>query len=190
MRGKAIITNGKFLGNLASLFALTFVVLTTTGCKSTEKRLQGEWKVTNVYIDGKEILEIKENYDTWFCGRATDIAKYQMDNGSILFDESGRYRAMIVYILKETVEYQFCNSDNYDEYSATSDEGRWRLIGKDRLEIYTPAYDKTYECTIERLKKKELRLRCPCWKDCSIDLLEDGDVDYTIKEVEIVAVKQ
>ena len=158
-------------------------------CAKPEKVIPGTWTITEAKVDGKDELNVTDSGQDPDCGNTTASVTAKINGGKATFNEDG------TYILTRNVSATFTqNSESCPSFTlpisdVDTTKGTWVVVGKDKLILKESGSNEQAECTIVKLKRKKMVLKCPCTQDCQIDLLEDGDVDYVWQETEFVLEK-
>lgn len=174
---------------ILALAGIGIGLMVIASCVKPEKRIPGTWTATSVKFDGQEEVTITDSDLDLTCGEVSASASVRITSLTVTFKEEGNYTMITTYLESGNYNSTLCGS-----YSGTSTEidttdGTWAVIGKDKLILKPSDSNQETECTIVKLKKKEMILSCPCVEDCDVDLLEDGDIDYILKEIEFTLEK-
>ncbi len=167
---------------------LTSSLILLGACANPEKVIPGTWTVVEAKFDGQNELSISDSNQNPDCGNETASATAQITSAIFQFNEDGTYTNTTTLSVTYTYNSDQCLSISLPITETDTISGTWTLLGKDKLLLKTSSQEA--ECTIVKLKRKKMILSCPCMKDCQFDLLEDGDIDYTLKETEFSMEKQ
>lgn len=106
-------TNSKKMKNKLSLIVSFFTIITLftlTSCNSITKKIQGEWILTDVIVDGETITPSFSNMKIYFIGDTIEIYDYgyyidtvkiKIDGNKIHYrDSTGEYSVMFIASVK------------------------------------------------------------------------------------------
>ncbi len=163
---------------LLTVGLLAFALLVQS-CSKPEKRIVGTWKATTVTIDGKQKVTFGDQANDDLCGNISANLSLEIADLILTFTKDKNYQMNMRTLSNYTIDLNVCGDDRGSSDTTMAEEGTWEFVSKEKLMFKSKDGD-VYECDVLELKKKSLRLKCPCVRDCEIDLLGDGDIDYTI----------
>ena len=166
----------------------SLAALSLLSCKNPEKIIPGTWTVVEAKADGQTELNITDSNQDPNCGNETASIKAKITSATFTFNEDGTYTNRTTFSATYTYNSDQCPSLTVPTSNTDTVNGTWTLLGKDKLILKSSGQET--ECTIVKLKRKKMVLSCPCVKDCQFDILDDGDIDYTLKETEFTMEKQ
>ncbi|NPA34201.1 MAG: hypothetical protein GXO48_04650 [Chlorobi bacterium] len=173
---------------LLSVLWINIVMLSS--CVNPERVIPGTWTVTQAKIDGQEEVSVSDEAQDSTCGQMNASVKFKITSGTITFNENGTYTFKTTYSATVSRTTDNCGSYSIPLTQTDTASGTWTLLGKDKIVLKPSNSNTQAECTIVKIKRKKMVITCPCTKDCQVDLLQDGDIDYVWKETEFTMEKQ
>ncbi len=159
-----------------------------SSCKNPKRRLPGTWESRDNRIDGKNELIASDQAGHILCGGVNASMKITFEKITLKINKDESYQAEIRSRTTLDLTYDACPKESLTKDTTINEEGTWTLVDKTKIR-FMPKDGKQYECEIVELSKTKLQLKCPCVEDCSLDILGDGDVDYTIGDWEFNGTK-
>ncbi len=172
---------------IIGIFLIGAIVISS--CNNTKRRIVGTWESTDIKTDGKNELVVSDNANDISCGEVSATQKLTADKVTLTIKKDESYLMETRFSGSIDITSTFCSPISIVIDTFVKEEGTWTLVDKKKI-LFQPKDAKQYECDIIELTKKSLQIKCPCVEDCSIDVLGDNDVDYTLGEWEMNATKR
>ncbi len=170
------------------------------GCRKSNKAITGFWTSYQVLLDGKSEVVISDSARTDYrtCPYQTaQIIIQAPTHFNLIFKDDGQYAIYVKFDYEYNINYCWRREKDSGTIKFT-EKGVWAKQGKntiillptDSLSFLSPKKF-PYTCEVIEIKggltkPKTLQLKCNA-EEWGSDPLNDGDINYELKTVEITA---
>ncbi len=171
------------------LMGLVAMGIALSGCKKTDKKLQGLWQITSVSLDNQDPYTVQKTESNSICGDVKYTVTVKYSDVYLSFTKDEQYQLSYKYtrISSATPSNSNCNSEVDTSEYYTTEVGYWTAVGKDKIYLQ-PMYGKPYECNVT-VKKQSMKLDCAINQEMSFYVGYGQSIKATISSMQLEGTK-